>query len=287
MDESKPSSQKPEADALPVLPESPARTPPVQPQPAETTSPVTEKQPEATPPQAPSKRKRILLVAVGLLLLALLVGGGYFLIKNGFFAGQKACTQEAKVCPDGTSVGRTGPNCEFAPCPTETPDETANWKTYTNREYRYSVKYPSGWEVREAKPPDTPNWTYDILQENQLHKVKLLEGKIGTWPGSFVISISKNPENFDTESWGSNYFVPLITDPTTNLAEPKGKISIDNNTAYKFSVFQFDSYRTEIGLVKNGNIYMFSFVDDTPNDPDLEKHKEIYGQILSAFKFSD
>jgi hypothetical protein len=31
---------------------------------------------------------------------------------------QKACTLEAKVCPDGSSVGRTGPNCEFAPCPT-------------------------------------------------------------------------------------------------------------------------------------------------------------------------
>ena len=28
-----------------------------------------------------------------------------------------ACTDEAKVCPDGTAVGRTGPNCEFAPCP--------------------------------------------------------------------------------------------------------------------------------------------------------------------------
>ena len=29
-----------------------------------------------------------------------------------------ACTQEAKLCPDGSYVGRTGPNCEFAPCPT-------------------------------------------------------------------------------------------------------------------------------------------------------------------------
>lgn len=29
-----------------------------------------------------------------------------------------ACTQEAKLCPNGTYVGRTGPNCEFAPCPT-------------------------------------------------------------------------------------------------------------------------------------------------------------------------
>lgn len=31
--------------------------------------------------------------------------------------GQTACTQEAKQCPNGTYVGRTGPNCEFAICP--------------------------------------------------------------------------------------------------------------------------------------------------------------------------
>ena len=30
---------------------------------------------------------------------------------------QTACTQEAKICPDGVSVGRTGPNCSFAVCP--------------------------------------------------------------------------------------------------------------------------------------------------------------------------
>jgi len=29
----------------------------------------------------------------------------------------KACTQEAKICPDGSSVGRIGPNCEFPTCP--------------------------------------------------------------------------------------------------------------------------------------------------------------------------
>jgi hypothetical protein len=28
-----------------------------------------------------------------------------------------ACTRDAKVCPDGSAVGRTGPDCEFAPCP--------------------------------------------------------------------------------------------------------------------------------------------------------------------------
>jgi hypothetical protein len=28
-----------------------------------------------------------------------------------------ACTMDAKECPDGSYVGRTGPNCEFSPCP--------------------------------------------------------------------------------------------------------------------------------------------------------------------------
>ncbi len=32
---------------------------------------------------------------------------------------QVFCTMDAKLCPDGSSVGRGGPNCEFAPCPGE------------------------------------------------------------------------------------------------------------------------------------------------------------------------
>lgn len=30
---------------------------------------------------------------------------------------QTTCTMVAKLCPDGSYVGRSGPNCEFAPCP--------------------------------------------------------------------------------------------------------------------------------------------------------------------------
>ncbi len=32
-------------------------------------------------------------------------------------AAEERCTTEAKVCPDGSGVGRTGPHCAFAPCP--------------------------------------------------------------------------------------------------------------------------------------------------------------------------
>ncbi len=35
-----------------------------------------------------------------------------------------ACTEEAKLCPDGSYVGRTGPQCQFSACPANTPAST-------------------------------------------------------------------------------------------------------------------------------------------------------------------
>lgn len=40
--------------------------------------------------------------------------------------GQVACTLEAKICPDGTAVGRTGPDCAFAACPVSASPDTTN-----------------------------------------------------------------------------------------------------------------------------------------------------------------
>ncbi|MDI1227142.1 MAG: hypothetical protein PSY14_05620 [bacterium] len=31
----------------------------------------------------------------------------------------RACTKDAKMCADGSSVGRTGPDCQFPSCPEE------------------------------------------------------------------------------------------------------------------------------------------------------------------------
>lgn len=55
-------------------------------------------------------------------LLVVLIGIGAFVYRSTIERPTfnpsviHACTQEAKLCPDGTSVGRTGPNCEFAAC---------------------------------------------------------------------------------------------------------------------------------------------------------------------------
>lgn len=99
-----------------------------------------------TPPTQNKPRNSITFIFVFVLissLIAFLIGG-YILGQKGKSSKQVACTQEAKICPDGTSVGRTGPNCDFSPCPSPKParDETANWKTYASTKYGYSIKYP-------------------------------------------------------------------------------------------------------------------------------------------------
>lgn len=45
----------------------------------------------------------------------------------------KGCTAEGKVCPDGSVVGRIGPNCEFEKCPSETG------KTIEIKDYKLDI----------------------------------------------------------------------------------------------------------------------------------------------------
>jgi hypothetical protein len=57
--------------------------------------------------------------AIIIAAVVLVVAGGLWAVKGRAVQtpGGRACTLEAKLCPDGSAVGRTGPNCEFAACP--------------------------------------------------------------------------------------------------------------------------------------------------------------------------
>lgn len=47
---------------------------------------------------------------IALLALIIMLSGCAKEINN-------ACTEEALLCPDGSAVSRTGPDCAFSPCP--------------------------------------------------------------------------------------------------------------------------------------------------------------------------
>lgn len=59
---------------------------------------------------------KYLFPALLLLALASLAGCHHEMAKPPADE-QVMCTMDAKLCPDGSAVGRVGPHCEFAPCP--------------------------------------------------------------------------------------------------------------------------------------------------------------------------
>ncbi|MEK7187383.1 MAG: hypothetical protein AAB691_00875 [Patescibacteria group bacterium] len=59
---------------------------------------------------------KLSILSLVILIAALMVGYS-FITQVSSPPKPIACTEEAMLCPDGSSVGRTGPRCEFAECP--------------------------------------------------------------------------------------------------------------------------------------------------------------------------
>lgn len=68
------------------------------------------------------------------LLIILLVGIGGFVYRNAVEHSSRsiACPLDAKLCPDGTAVGRSGPACEFAQCPAQVQATSTPMATSTS-----------------------------------------------------------------------------------------------------------------------------------------------------------
>lgn len=115
-------------------------------------TPLTSPQPvvESTPQQVPSttmppalqgkkKTPSLFLIIFGLLFVFVAAGAAYYFWQQSRQAllpttddiirvsptvipsedEMVACTMDAKICPDGSSVGRVPPSCEFEACPGE------------------------------------------------------------------------------------------------------------------------------------------------------------------------
>jgi hypothetical protein len=98
-------------------------------------------------------------IAFAVVLLIIIAGIAYFTWPkrpNDQSGDGVACTQEARLCPDGSYVGRTGPNCEFAACPGASSTANDLWQTITDASSGVTFSYPTTLTTHYTTPVDWP-----------------------------------------------------------------------------------------------------------------------------------
>lgn len=217
-----------------------------------------------------------ILITAGIVLTA--AGGAYYLGKlpvKPAFREPKVCTQEAKLCPDGSSVGRTGPNCEFTPCPSASPafsDETADWKTYVNNSYKISFKYPAEFFITEKQGETVIIFLTRSAEEKTDVEDCIKQTECYSYPLNIefqVLPKSKNQSLEDVIKKDRHLdqlnMLPINIDGLSGLEDQLSGIGIVHNT-----------------YIDKGRSVLLIFANAIN---DAEMNMAIYKKILSTFKF--
>jgi len=94
------------------------------------------------------------IIAIGIIVFLGLAFSLFFLVGKNEVAYDNptdirndlvGCPEDAKICPDGSSVARIPPSCEFSKCPQSSDKDLL--KTHSTDEF--SVSYPSGYTAIE------------------------------------------------------------------------------------------------------------------------------------------
>ncbi len=237
----------------------------------------------STNPKPPLKSLKWIKFSIpAILLLVILVLSGIYLFLNS--NKQVACTTEAKLCPDGSSIGRTGPNCEFSKCPettptsttTVTPPITSNWKTYNLSGITF--KLPQNWKEYEIGGPGHPYDVHLFATSSNASPDKNLEDlEIGYWTDHFTYQDLLNKyKQFNAKNYPINEQV--VVDGRKCLlstsSKPMGQGSLNPPLIDTYLYFIDCEY-------VNNKAFTFTFSSKNHKADDLLK------TILSTFKFTD
>lgn len=201
----------------------------------------------------------------------------------GYFVFVKKSTPIAQQTPTPSQTNNTT-------SPTQTQkDETADWKTYSNNKYDFSLKYPKEWILKEFSKSET-DLTGAIFSLKSSESNQLLNG--GTYPGyeiyeyNLMVSFWPTINNAYARggSWRNQKNYTNLADFFDDKNAPKQKIgetTIDGENAYEVVIGGFMS-NYGIMIEHDNGIYELSFQTAS----DKSKLSPTEKQILSTFGFT-
>lgn len=210
---------------------------------------------EGTPEQKtsyPLKRK-VLIITLAALTLPLAVIAVVLLKNSTGTHEQISCTADAMICSDGTAVGRTGPNCEFTPCPTSAPENTANWEIYKDEEYGFEFKYPPGFNLN----------LYDNVESPTLIGINVSQTEPYADITIYISSGSAKPTPQNSDNHLNSKIIIIANQQVTKY--------------FGYSGIGGSVYTEEVNFSHNGLNYDIQF--------GTYEQKNMLDQILSTFKF--
>jgi len=228
-----------------------------------------------------SKSAIISLFILGAIIIAgVLVWQLGYLPMSSNVPNPAACTQEAKICPDGSSVSRTGPNCEFAECSDINPlgdnipsDNIADWATYKNEDFGYIVQYPKDLFV-------TSQDYYKTYEDWSLLHGLLLRSVDRELPIDWMIRVHKD-EDKTLQEWITSTGNIRSTD---NIIP----ITIDGFEGRRISWVDEEQDLTIIYVAKGDFIYDIAGANSNHpggHDEEVIYDSVLFEKMLSTFKF--
>lgn len=181
-------------------------------------------------------------------VIIIVVGLGGFLYRNIMERSAVpqpdgiACTMEARLCPDGSAVGRQGPNCEFSLCPAPNVDSA---------ELRVAFLPPSGYTQTEAGAAfqetqrifEKPSLSGNAPHLVTLKRYEIPEGQ--TAEQVLVSKVRRQPADMPIES-----------------IDDLGTATLGNNTYRTFVIERFEGQvESAYFLIRERDILVFSILE--------------------------
>ena len=196
-----------------------------------------------------------IVILIAVLVLAA-IGGAYYL-------GTQKSQAPVAISPSPVAQATPTPNASQAP---NGDLETANWKTYTDSKYNYSINYP-------------PDWKTETME----YGVYLGKASVGGYAyGEASVGVGVLPSTLSIEEYLSRY------NNSFSGSSPKrvGTFTIGGSLGEKWDINTYQSPNTDsfvVFLTRNDQTYYVS--KSMYNIDQAREHNKEVDQVISTFRF--